>query len=253
MADIEIQNLSFSYKHGEILKNISANFKTGVFTGILGKNGSGKTTLLKIIAGLLPYNRGKIKVNGIDIKGFKDTERAKIIGYLPQSHHPTFAFKVIDVVLTGRFSYVFTVPKNKDIERAEEAMDIVGIGHLKERIYTELSGGERQMVMMARLLCQGPEIMLLDEPLTHLDLPNQVKMWDIINRLIKRNHTVIAVLHDITTALRYAKHLVFMKDGRVVHMSDRATDDSIVEKLKEVFDIDISIVQTQKGMLVFPI
>ncbi len=248
---IEVKNLSYSYKDKRVLKSVSLGFKAGLLTAILGKNGSGKTTLLKVLAGLLPCKSGEVIVKDIDLSKMRDSERAKIIGYLPQLHHPTFAFKVRDVVLTGRASYVFTVPKAEDIEKTNEALELVGIGYLSDRVYTELSGGERQMVMMARLLAQGAEIMLLDEPLSHLDLPNQVKMCALMRGLTKRGHTVIAVLHDPTTALRIAEEVVFMKQGEVIF--NGATVAGLTEEgLGELYGIEVSIIHTDKGALVVP-
>ncbi len=248
---IEVRNLSFSYRDKAVLKGVSVDFKAGIFTAILGKNGSGKTTLLKVLAGLLPCKKGEVIVKGIDLSELKDSARAKIIGYLPQLHHPTFAFKVKDVVLTGRAPYVFTVPEPKDIEKADEALEKAGISYLSDRVYTELSGGERQMVMMARLLAQKADIMLLDEPLSHLDLPNQVKMLDVIKGLNKSGHTVIAVFHDPTTAFRYAKEVVFMKQGEVI-FSGTPVDGLAEKRLRELYDIEVSIIHTDKGAVVVP-
>jgi len=234
---LSIRNLNFSFRQKAVLRDISIEFKRETYTVILGKNGSGKTTLLKIMAGLLGCPKNCIFIDNKDLIEYKDRERARLIGYLPQMHSPAFAFKVIDVVLTGRASYVITTANQKDIQKSESAIQMVGIGHLIDRNYTELSGGERQMVMMARLLAQEPEIMLLDEPMTHLDLPNQMRMSTLIDDLVKKGHTVISVMHDPNTALNSAKEFVFIKDGQIIEHNSPFS----MELFKEVYDIDVII------------
>ena len=212
---ISVQHVSFAYDGRAVLQDISLRVSAGAFTVLLGKNGSGKSTLLKIMAGLLPFKTGTIEILGKGLNRSTLSERGKLIGYLPQFHNPVFPFTVKEVVLTGRASYVFSQPGKGDRDKADQAIAEVGIEELRDRAYTELSGGERQLVMIARVLAQEPKVILLDEPLSHLDLANQVRFLGLVKKLATRGLTVLAVLHDPNLAFLSGDHFVFLKDGRV--------------------------------------
>jgi iron complex transport system ATP-binding protein len=212
---IHIERLDFTYDKYPILHDIRLDIPSGKFSVVLGRNGCGKTTLLRLIAGLLPLQKGEIRVCGYELGKVSNFRRAEIVGYLPQMHSPIFPFTVEEVVMTGRAAYAFFSPKEEDRERAVRAMSQVGLMHLKKRPYTELSGGERQLVMVARLLAQAPRVILLDEPLTHLDPANQVRMLELIKELVRRQLTVLAVLHDPCTAFLYGERFIFLKNGSI--------------------------------------
>jgi len=212
---IRVQNVSFTYDGLAVLKEVSLQVPAGAFTVLLGKNGSGKSTLLKIMAGLLPYKTGTIEILGKNLSRLSLSERGKLVGYLPQFHNPVFPFTVREVVLTGRASYVFSLPGKRDREKADQAIAEVGVEPLRDRPYTELSGGERQLVMIARVLAQEPRVVLLDEPLSHLDLANQVRFLGLVKKMTARGLTVLAVLHDPNLAFLSGDHFVFLLDGRV--------------------------------------
>ena len=212
---IRIQNVSFAYDGRAVLQDISLRVSARAFTVLLGKNGSGKSTLLKIMAGLLPFKTGTIEILGKDLNRLTLSERGKLIGYLPQFHNPVFPFTVMDVVLTGRASYVFSQPGKGDRDKADQAIAEVGVEPLRDRPYTELSGGERQLVMIARVLAQEPQVILLDEPVSHLDLANQARFLNLVKELTSRGLTVLAVLHDPNLAFLSGDHFVFLKDGEV--------------------------------------
>ena len=213
---IRVQNVSFTYDGLAVLKDVSLQVPAGAFTVLLGKNGSGKSTLLKMMAGLLHYKTGTIEILGKGLNRLALSERGKLIGYLPQFHTPVFPFTVREVVLTGRAAYVFSQPSNRDREKAEQAIAEVGIEELRDRPYTELSGGERQLVMIARVMAQEPKVILLDEPLSHLDLANQARFLGLVKKLTASGLTVLAVLHDPNLAFLSGDHFVFLKDGRVL-------------------------------------
>jgi iron complex transport system ATP-binding protein len=212
---IRVQQVSFAYDGRTVLNDVSLQVPAGGFTVMLGKNGSGKSTLLKVIAGLLPYKTGTIEILGKNLNRLALSERGKQIGFLPQFHNPVFPFTVREVVLTGRASYVFSLPGKRDREKADQAIAEVGVEPLRDRPYTELSGGERQLVMIARVLAQEPKVILLDEPLSHLDLANQVRFLGLVKKMTARGLTVLAVLHDPNLAFLSGDHFVFLKDGRV--------------------------------------
>jgi iron complex transport system ATP-binding protein len=232
-AAIEVKDLSFAYEGRPILDQVSLEIPEGQFTVLLGKNGSGKSTLMRILAGLLDFERGEVQIMGEEIRSFSSRGRARVLGYLPQHHRPVFPFSVEEVVLTGRASYVTWVPKPEDVALGIEALERVGIIHLRERPYTELSGGEQQLVRIARVLAQQPRLILLDEPSSHLDFLNQAHLLQLIRELVDADLTVLAVLHDPNSAFLYGDHFVFLKDGSVERLpaAERPWDRDFLERI----------------------
>lgn len=214
---VEIKNLSFGYNGHQILQNVDVDFFRNEFTVILGRNGSGKSTLLRLMAGLLPHCTGDIKINGTQHNRLSNPVRDAKIGFLAQNHKAVFPFSVQEVVLTGRAAFINYLPGKTDHKIALDALEKTGIIHLKNRIYTELSGGEQQMVMIARLLARQPEILLLDEPISHLDYNNQIRIIHLIKELIKEGLTIISVLHDPNMAFLSGDKFVFVHNGKVEH------------------------------------
>lgn len=212
---LTVKNLSYSYDKIPVLMDITFSAPEGKLTVLLGRNGSGKSTLLKIIAGTLAMQTGSIQVSGQDISALSGNKRASLIGYLPQFHQTVFPFSVKDVVLTGRAAHICSVPSSKDQQQAVQAMQTIGIEHLAERPYTELSGGERQMVMIARILAQNPKVILLDEPAAHLDLANQQRLFKIIKQITTNGVTVVAVLHDPNMAFLHSDNVYALKQGSI--------------------------------------
>lgn len=213
---VSIKNLHFNYGAHTILKDVSLEINKNLFTVFLGHNGSGKSTLLRIIAGLIPCERGSIRINGVEILRLSGSARSHCIGFLGQQHRPVFPFTVFDVVLTGRVAHALFSPGSKDRQAAEEAIEEVGITELANRPYTELSGGEQQLVMIARTLAQEPSIILLDEPTSHLDFNNQVAILSLLKHLVKKEITVAAVLHDPNMAFLYGDDFIFVHEGAVI-------------------------------------
>ena len=193
----EVKNISFSYNDEQIFSDISFSIGRGEVLCILGPNGTGKTTLIKCLNGLHDIDSGDILINGKNIKKLSFREISKHIGYIPQSHVPSFPFKVFDVVLMGRAPYLNLTdsPKEEDVKIAQEALKTLGIEYLKDKEYTNLSGGERQLVFLARVLCQKPDMLILDEPTSHLDFGNQIKLLEIIDNLAKSGLSIIMSSH----------------------------------------------------------
>jgi iron complex transport system ATP-binding protein len=216
---LEIQNLTFTYAVHPVLNDLSFAISQQKFTVILGRNGCGKSTLFKLLCGIETIRKGKVLVLGENIAELSSPQRAKLIGYLPQQHRAIFPFSVKDIVLTGRASHVMLTPKKKDHEKAEAAIERVGISHLTDRPFTELSGGEQQMVMIARVLAQEPRIVLLDEPTSHLDLFNQACILKLVKDLVYSGLTIVAILHDPNNAFRFGDEFIFIKNGRIKYPS----------------------------------
>jgi iron complex transport system ATP-binding protein len=231
---IEVKNLEFSWKDRPVLEDVTFNIETGKLTVMIGRNGSGKSTLIRLIGGLLPFEKGTVKLNGKEIKFIKAKERARQIGFLAQKHRGIFPFSVLEVVLTGRAAYIDFTPSHKDYKIAHEAIRQTGIEHLKDRIYTELSGGEQQLVMIARVLAQEPKIILLDEPISHLDYNNQIRILKLCRELVQRGLTIVAVMHDPNMAFSFGDQFIFVHDRKVRTISlAEAMDSGLLNKIFE--------------------
>ncbi|MBC2397710.1 ABC transporter ATP-binding protein [Clostridium tetanomorphum] len=214
---IVINNLHCSYGDKKILKNININFEKNKFHSIIGPNGSGKTTLLKNIQKILPIENNCIYIDGKDLNSFKNKDLAKKIASVPQNTNIDFDFSAMDIVLMGRTPYLKRFEKEKDTDLiiVKEAMEMTNTWYLKDKNINELSGGERQRVIIARALAQESEIILLDEPISNLDMHHQIDILDTI-KYLNRDITVIAVLHDLNLAAEYSDSLILLKNGNVL-------------------------------------
>ncbi|MEZ5196368.1 MAG: ABC transporter ATP-binding protein [Bacteroidales bacterium] len=246
---ISTDKLSFGYGHHQtVISDVSCNISENTFTVIMGKNGSGKSTFLRLLGGIMPYHKGSIKVGNVELKELKLEERAKMVGFLPQHHKPVFPFKVSEVVLAGRASYIQFTPNRTDEYQADKALELIGISSLRNRIYSELSGGEQQLVMIARLLAQQPKILLLDEPISHLDYYNQIRILKLIKELVSNDITVVAVLHDPNMAYLFGEKFIYVHDGQVHEVNDQnAWEHQLVN---EIFDNQLFPVE-HKGKYIF--
>jgi iron complex transport system ATP-binding protein len=215
---IRVREVAFSYEGVEALSGVTFEVEPGRFVGIIGPNGSGKTTLLRCIANVLTPKKGSVLIDDVDVKEMKRREIARSVGVVPQSAPMDFAFTVRDVVLMGRTPHLdrLSTESKDDIAIAEEAMRETGVSNLAERTFDEISGGERQRVVIARALTQSPRILLLDEPTLHLDISAQYQILDLVRRLNRHNGmTVISVFHDLSLASQYSDELILMNKGKV--------------------------------------
>jgi iron complex transport system ATP-binding protein len=241
---LTVNNAAYHYdllkNHG--FKNVSFSLEEPGIMTILGPNGCGKTTLLKCLNRLLKISSGTISINDKNICSLSRVEIAKEIGYVPQNHQPSFAFSVLDAVLVGRAPYIGTLgsPKKADIEIAEAALETMSIMHLKEKAYTALSGGERQMVIFARILAQQPSLILLDEPTSHLDFGNQVRLLEVIQQLAANGLPIIMTSHFPDHAFLVSNKVVLMKQGELINIG---TPDEIIteDSLEKVYRIKVKL------------
>lgn len=212
---IEVRGASFKFGDRPVFNAIDLDVQAGEVLTILGPNGCGKSTLLRCIGGALSLAQGTIRIGDEDLASLEPGARARKVGFLFQDHVPSFPFKVLDLASMGRTPYLgfFGAPSPCDLALAEEALDKVGVHHLKDRPYTELSGGERQLVLLARTLVQQPEVILLDEPTSHLDLKNQVHCLKTIGALAVAGTTMIMTTHDPNHAFLFSGRVVLMQPG----------------------------------------
>ncbi|MGN0177490.1 MAG: ABC transporter ATP-binding protein [Methanobrevibacter sp.] len=240
----EVKNISFSYDEREIFADISFSIEKGDVLCILGPNGTGKTTLIKCLNGLHDIDSGEILINGKNIKKLSFKEISKNIGYIPQNHAPSFPFKVIDVVLMGRAPYLNLTdsPRKKDMEIALNSLKTLGIENLKDKEYTNLSGGEMQLVFLARILCQQPDILILDEPTSHLDFGNQIKLLEIIDNLAESGLSIIMSSHFPDHTFLSSNKVAIMKDGGFIDYG-KPNDVVTEENLKKAYSIDVKLIE----------
>lgn len=248
---ITVSNLSFSYNGTIILNDLNIDIKTGKLTFILGQNGSGKSTFMKVIAGLLVSQKGGIKILGNDSDSLSLTDRSKLTGYLNQQHKAIFPFSVEDVILTGRAGFIRYVPKEADKTASFNAMKKAGVLHLRNRNYTELSGGEQQLVMIARLLSQKPQILLLDEPTTHLDISNQSHVLSLLKQLVSEGMTIVAVMHDPNLAFLFGDDFLFMKNKNIIR-ADESMQAWDTDFLKTIYEGNIQAIPFNGRALLVP-
>jgi iron complex transport system ATP-binding protein len=247
---IRICGLSFGYARRRVLEAIDLDIPQGRFTVVLGKNGSGKSTLFRILGGFLAPDRGAITIRDQPAQSLDTRSRARLLGFLPQHHRVVFPFQAREVVLTGRAGHIRLTPGRQDVRLAHEAMARIGIDHLRQRIFTELSGGEQQLVMIARVLAQDPPILLFDEPTAHLDYFYQARVMAIIRTLVDQGRTVAAVLHDPNLAALYADQCACLKDGRVVHQAEARQ--LTAPLLSRVYDIPLHALASEGRTFFLP-
>ena len=251
---IECSDLDFAYDGSQVLTGINLSLGHGKMFGILGANGAGKSTLLKVISGILKVQKGKVLYNGQPVSGYDRRELAKKIAYIPQDPVFAFPFTVSEVLLMGRAPYIGRFEFERDTDRtiAEAAMETVGISHLEHRLITEISSGERQLASIARALVQEPEVMLLDEPATFLDIRHRTEIMKILKRLKEeRDILIIAATHDIFTALFYFDEIIMIKDGKI--FAEGSTDDVVNrENLSFLYDTDVSVRKEDGNIFVYP-
>ncbi len=209
------RNLTIGYHDREVGRGLNVALAPGEVLALLGPNGGGKTTLLKTLLGILPPRAGEVAIAGRGLNTISLRERAKLIAYVPQVHNPTFAFTVESVVLMGRSAHgsLFSAPSMHDRAVAARVLAQFGISHLAMRPYTMISGGERQLVLLARALAQEPQFVVLDEPTASLDFGNQGKVMREIRALAAAGHGVLFTTHDPNHALRAADRAYLLRNG----------------------------------------
>lgn len=234
--------LAFGYRRARVGQGVTLSVERGEVVCLLGPNGCGKTTLFKTLLGLIPSQGGRLELDGRDTAQFSRAEFARRIGYVPQANAAYFPFGVLDVVLMGRASRVgaFATPSAIDVAAAKAAMAALGITHLGPRPYTALSGGERQMVLIARALAQEPAMIVMDEPTASLDFGNQARVLEQIRSLARSGLAVVLSTHDPGHAFACADRVALMKAGRLVALGT-PTDVVTPATLRELYGVDVAV------------
>lgn len=242
---IRVENICYHYRGcPELLQDISFRLEKGKFLAILGNNGAGKSTLLKCFNHIFPADSGKVLLDGTDLLALSHREVAKRVAFVSQSV-PSTQMTVRDVVMLGRRPYMrwgFTEKDDQIVREVMERLDLTG--EIQGRFLNQLSGGEQQKVMLARALAQQPQVLLLDEPTSSLDIRNQYQVLKIVQDICRKDEiSAIMVIHDLNLALRFCDRFLLMRQGRIYRYGDLSVLDSAA--LNDVYGVDAKVVEIE--------
>lgn len=239
---IEVTNLNFAYGNREVLRDLNFSIPDGCLVNVLGPNGVGKSTLFRCILGLNPHYSGSILVNGKDLRALSIRQRAREISYIPQSHASVYDYEVIDVVLmaTGSDLKLLSTPGPAQLQRAHEALERIGIGHLAHRTYTQISGGEQQLVLIARALAQNARTIIMDEPTSALDYGNTVRVLSCVRQLAREGLSIVQSTHNPDHAFLYSDRTMVLSEGRLRAFGD-PKDVITSELISELYHVEVEV------------
>lgn len=241
---ISIKSLSFKFDNNMILDDINLDIEKGKIYSIIGPNGSGKTTLLKLIANILGSKKETIYIECMDLNDIKINQLAKKLAVVPQNTDIGYQFNVIDIVAMGRIPYLnrFQSMSKEDKQIIKDAMCMTNTWDLRDKKIGEISGGERQRVIVAKAITQQTDILLLDEPISHLDIHHQIELLELMRKLNKSGLTIIAVLHDINLASLYSDYLILLYNKSIY---DIGTPEKVITKdsIKKIYNMDVHLTQ----------
>ena len=242
MSKLEVRNVSFSYGEHPVLKDVSFAAETGKLVSVLGPNGVGKSTLFRCMLGLLKTYHGTITVDGKDTRNMGARELAHHVAYVPQSHYTAFNYTVLDMVLMGTSSRTspFSPPRGKEITAAMEALDRMGMAEFAHRDYTHISGGERQMVLIARALAQNAKVLMMDEPTANLDYGNQMRVMEQVRKLTGEGYTILQSTHNPDQAYLFSHQILAIQNGQII--ADGAPNEVMdADLIQNLYGIDVSV------------
>jgi len=250
---LEVRNLSFAYGEHRVLEDVSFTLDKGEFLSVLGPNGVGKSTLFRCILGRLEGYGGTITSGGDDLKTMPRREAARRMAYIPQIHTPTFSYTVLDTVLMGTARQLspFAQPGKAQVDQAMTALERVGAAHLAQRDFTRLSGGEQQLVLLARALAQQAEILVMDEPTSALDYGNQLRVLKLVRELAGEGYGVLLSTHNPQHALTFATRTLALCGGRVAALGN-PEDVLTPELMKTLYGVDVVFAETAAGRVLVP-
>jgi iron complex transport system ATP-binding protein len=245
---LHIRDIYAGFNSTPVIENVSLTVENGEFLTLLGGNGAGKTTLLKVLCGLKKPQDGSVFLDGRDLSSFTAAQRAKIIAYVPQYHQPGMPFSVLDMAVLGCVHRhgIFSQPHKRDYKMALESLNELGIGHLAYNRYTALSGGEQRLVLLARALTQDARFIVLDEPVSNLDLGNQIRVIQVLRKFSESGIGIIMSSH-------FPEHSLWLNTRTVILQNKELTDDDKAvnvitgERLTELYGVEIRVHQNDNG------
>ncbi len=247
---VKVRGVEFSFNGAQVLKGIDLTVEKGEVLGIVGPNGSGKTTLLRCINRILKPKTGTILLDGYDLSGIGQEGIAKRVGYVPQTENKAFPATVFDTVLMGRKPHINWRPGDRDLNIVSEIIRKLGLESLAMRDVNELSGGQKQKVVMARALAQEPQVLLLDEPTSSLDLKHQMEVMNIAKSQTSEGVSVVMAIHDLSLAARYSDKMIMLKDGYIHHAGGKEilTPDNI----ESVYEVKVTVKNESGRIWIMP-
>lgn len=241
MVTVDLKDVCFSYPGADILHDVSFSIGPGEMTGLIGPNGSGKSTLIRCMDTILKP-RGSILLNGKEVLEMERVDLARSIGLVPQNGTSAMDSTVFETVLMGRRPHSAWRISEEDISTVADALQRLGIGDMAMRDFSSLSGGQKQMVLLARAICQEPEVLLLDEPTSALDIRHQLEVLEIIRHLVKeRKMSAIIAMHDLNLGARYTDSMVMLREGKIFS-AGRPIDLYTPEMIKEVYGVSAVVI-----------
>ena len=249
---LQVQDINFSYDQDTVLHSISMDVSPGEFIGVIGPNGSGKSTLLKLLGGVLKPDSGQLHFKETNYLDYKQKQLAQSITWVPQEHPMAFNFKVSEIVLMGRHPYLsaFTFEGDGDVKIAHSAMERTQTLQFAQRNFNEISGGEKQRVVIAGAIAQEPELMILDEPTPALDIKYQIQILNILKQLNENQQTTIVLaMHDLHLASKFCTRLILLDEGRI--FKDGTTEDVLhKEPIEKVYGVKVHVIHDQNGNII---
>ena len=254
-ALMKLENISFAYETLPVLKDISLSTREQDFIGLIGPNGSGKSTLLKIMGAILKPDSGSVQFKESSLPKINKKLFAQSVSWIPQDHPMVFPFKVSEIVLMGRHPYLspLSFESEEDFEISRRAMETTMTSQFADRYFNEISGGEKQRVMIASALAQDPEMMLLDEPTAALDLKYQIQILSILKNLNARHKmTLVMAMHDLNLASSFCSRLILLDEGQIVR---DGTPEQVLKKdiLEQVYGIEVDLGSHDGSIRVHPV
>lgn len=242
---IKINDMEFSYTSTPVLKNIELDLNGAQLISILGPNGVGKSTLIHCINNILTPTSGTVMVDETEVKAFKPKELARIMGYVPYASSDSFPLSVVDTVLMGRHPHSNWKSMDKDLNIVYKTLEMLGIEHLAMRPFNELSAGQHQKVMLARGFAQEPNILLLDEPTSNLDIKHQMEVTMLLKDMsVKKGILVIMISHDINIAAKYSDNIIMMSEGSIF-IAGKPNDVITEDNIRSVYNVDSKIIEDE--------
>lgn len=245
---LEIRNLKFAYGDHKVLKDISFEAREGEMLCILGPNGAGKSTMFRCILGLLRGYEGEILIDGTEVSDLPARERASSMAYIPQTSKQAFSYTALDMVLMGASSALsaWRAPGARERKQALAALERLGILELAGRLYTNLSGGEQQLVLIARAIAQGAKTLIMDEPTSSLDYGNQMRVQQQLKSLADEGYLIVQSTHNPEQTYMFADRIIAIKDGTIIS-AGRPEDIMDEELVRELYGIEVSVVESVQG------
>lgn len=247
---LEIDGVHFNYQSQSVLEDVNFRLDHGEVLALIGPNGSGKSTLLKCINRILKPQVGSILINGDLTTDYHQQEMAQCVGYVPQEEAKNFPTTVFETIMMGRKPYINFKAQDEDLEIVAEIIEELGLEDIAQRNINQLSGGQQQKVLVGRALAQQPEVLLLDEPTSNLDLKHQLEILNLIQAQIKDNISSVLALHDLSLAARYSDKIIILKDGKI--FAAGGLEVLTPENLEAVYEVEVSVADVGGRKIIIP-